>query len=270
MEQIFARNPEERQALSDKCVAIVGCGSVGGSSADIAARTGVGKLILIDPDCFAPENIGRHVLTATSLGKSKVHELARHLSQIHSDLEILPIQEKFNGRLPERPDLIISAVDSFACESLVNGYSLAAKVPTIYVGVWGAARIAEIYYVVPGRTGCYQCFASFRRAQLEMPTDNRKYTDPDFDETKVPGQAGLWANILIANSLAFQVALGLFGLRPELINYENNLWLMNISDFDSPLQPLAVTFGKLNQKGCPICDPSKLDELTIYGRRHTA
>ncbi len=61
----------------------------------------------------------------------------------------------------------------------------------------------------------------------------------NIDVTKVPGQEGLWCNVLMAASL---------------------LWLMNISDFASPLQPLAVTFGKV-RKAYAVCDPSKLGEL---------
>src|SRR5260370_4131863 len=49
-----------------------------------------------------------------------------------------------------------------------------------------------LFRSLPGKTPCYHCFASFRRnAAEELPTDPRKYTDPDFDDTKVPGRSGL-------------------------------------------------------------------------------
>ena len=81
----------------------------------------------------------------------------------------------------------------------------------------------------------------------------------NIDVTKVPGQEGLWCNVLMAAGLQFQVVLGLFGLLDN-IDFEQTLWLMNITDFDSPLQPLAVTFGKV-RRGCAVCDSSKLSEL---------
>ncbi len=260
MEQIFARNPLERRGLSEKCIALIGCGSVGSTVAEIAARTGVGHLILVDPDTFALENIGRHVLTSQAVGMPKAVALKAHLLEINPDLDVTPVSAKFEGCLPQRPDLIISAVDSFVCESLVNAYSLAEGVSAIYVGVWGEARVAEICYVVPGKTACYECYASFRRKTLHVESDLRKYTDPDTDPTRVPGQPGLWANILMAGALSFHLCLGLLRLRPELIDHDRNLWLLNISQYDSPLQPLAVTFGR-PQKGCAICDESKLEEL---------
>ncbi len=228
----------------------------------MAARTGVGKLTLIDPEVLAPENLGRHVLTSTSLGKPKVAALAEHLRAVNPEIDIVSVQGRFQGEFPVKPDLIVSAVDSFSCESHVNTYALDEGVKTVFVGVWGEARVAEIYYVIPGQTACYECFASFRRQTLDVPTDPRKYTDPDFDETKVAGQPGLWANILLASSLAFQVCLGLCGVRSEIIDPERNLLLFNISSYDSPLQPLALTFAR-PQKGCAICDESKLEELTV-------
>ena len=259
---IFARNPEERNALSAKHIAIAGCGSIGGTVADIATRTGVGTLTLIDPDLVSPENIGRHVLTSSAIGQRKVDALASHLAAINPDIVIHKVSGTFSGELAETPDLIISAVDSFQCESLVNIYALGAKVPAIYAGVWGAASVGELYYVLPGKTPCYHCFASFRRtAAQELPTDPRKYTDPNFDHTKVPGRPGLWAQILVVSGLCFQLGLGLLGLRPQLIDELHNLWLFNMTDFDSSFQPLAVTFGKTAHRGCAVCDPSRLIDL---------
>ncbi len=259
---IFARNPRERQALSGKRIAIAGCGSVGSEVAEIAARTGVGRVTLIDPDTLSAENIGRHVLTMHDVGKPKVDALAAHLLAINPELAITRICGAFSGDLAETPDLIISAVDSFQCESLINIYALAAKVPAIYAGVWGAASVGELYYVIPGKTPCYHCFASFRKTAAQaLPTDPRKYTDPDFDDTRVPGRPGLWAQILVVSGLCFQLGLGLLGLRSQLIDDAHTLWLFNMTDFASPLQPLAVTFGKTARRSCAVCDPSRLGDL---------
>ena len=79
--------------------------------------------------------------------------------------------------------------------------------------------------------------------------------------TRIPGQEGLWANILVVAGVAFQVTLELFELR-ETIDYEHALWLVNISDYKSNLQPLAVTFGTV-RKGCAVCDESNLSELSL-------
>src|SRR5713226_6477209 len=256
---VFARNPKEHAVFSSLDIVAVGGGSIGGTLIDILARTGVGSLTLIDPEDFAEENVGRHVLTGDSVGKSKVEELARHVARINPDCRVTALKERFDASLlSSRPDLVVSTADSFQAASLVNSYALREKIPAIFGGVWGEASVAEILYVLPGKTPCYECYGAFRR-NVEIPPDTRRYTDPNYDETRIPGQAGLWANILMVAGLQIQVILGLVGLRDTLKNY-GNVWLMNISDPNCPFQPLALTVGEV-KKGCAVCDPTYLEEL---------
>jgi hypothetical protein len=59
------------QSLVDTRVVCVGVGSLGGAVALQLARSGVGHLTLIDPETLVSANLGRHVLGANNLGKSK-------------------------------------------------------------------------------------------------------------------------------------------------------------------------------------------------------
>ena len=58
IDPVFARNPKEAERLSRKHLAIVGCGSGGSAFASMAARAGIGRFTLIDPDVLALENVG--------------------------------------------------------------------------------------------------------------------------------------------------------------------------------------------------------------------
>lgn len=270
IDTVFARNPREAERLKEKHILIVGLGSGGSAVALMAARAGVGRFTLIDPDQLALENIGRHMLSREFVGQPKVKAVKRAIKAINPQAEVQAIAkdfrtvrlaEMFNGR---NPDLLIGATDSFGCESILNSLSLSEEIPAIYAGCWGEASVGEILYVIPGKTPCFECFARFRRDTAPLPADDpRKYTDPDYDGTRVPSQAGLWANILVISGVAFQVILGLLDPesdRARLIDYTRTLLLANVSKYDSPLQPLAVTFGKV-KKGCAVCDESKLAEL---------
>jgi hypothetical protein len=254
---VFARNPKEHAVFLRTHVAVVGLGTLGGGLVDMLARAGVGRLTLIDPEDFAAENVGRHILDCRSIGKSKAHELAQHVSLVNPECQVTALREKFDT-CPVRPDLIVSGADSFQCCSLVNSYALREGIPAVFGGVWGEASVGEILYMVPGKTSCYECYAGFRQ-HAEIPPDARKYTDPTFDDTRMPGQAGLWSNVLIVAGMQFQVILGLLSLRATL-DYERTVWLMNISDFDCALQPLAVTFARV-KKGCAVCDESCLQQM---------
>ncbi len=254
IDPICARNPKEAECLSKKHLTIIGCGSGGSALALMAARSGIGKLTLVDPETLALENVGRHMLSRSDVGKSKAKALKRLVKEINPNAEVHALADKFK-ELAQTPDLIISAADSFTCESMINDYSLRHGVPAIYGGCWGEASVGEILYVVPGRTPCYECLAGFRRDQVEIPDDPRKYTDLEFDATRIPGRAGLWPNILIIAGVMFQLVLALLDPesdRTQLIDYEHTLFLVNVSKYDSRLQPLATTFGKV-KKGCNIC-----------------
>ena len=117
----------------------------------MAARSGIGRLTLIDPETLALENVGRHMLLRSDVGQAKAEVLKQLIKDINPQAEVDAVVGRFKD-LPERPDLIISAVDSFSCESMINDYSLRENLPAIYGGCWGEASVGEILYVVPGRT----------------------------------------------------------------------------------------------------------------------
>jgi ThiF family len=272
LDPVFARNPKEAELLRNKHLAIIGCGSGGSALADMAARSGFGTFTLVDPEALAPENVGRHILSRAAVGKPKAESVKGAIEAINPAAKVGAIVAKF-ADLAVKPDLLVVATDSFACESLVNDYSLREGVPAVYGGCWGEASVGEILYVVPGKTPCYECYAGFRRQAAEIPPDARKYTDPDFDGTKLPGQAGLWANILVITGVMFQVVLGLAdpeSERRQLIDLDHTLFLLNVSKYDATLQPLAVTFGKV-RKGCAVCDESRLGALgkNLLGKAST-
>ncbi len=271
IDPVFARNPREAEIFGEKHVLFLGAGSGGSGMILMAARAGVGHFTLIDPDTLALENIGRHMLTRESVGQPKVKALKRAVKTINPQASVRAIAEDFRKLKPgeifqgQKPDLLVGGTDSFGCDSMLNGHSLEFGIPAVYAGCWGEASVGEILYVVPGKTPCFECFARFRRDEVPLPKDDpQKYTDPNYDDTRLPGQAGLWANILIIAGIAFQIVLALLDPDGErgrnLIDYDHTLWLANISAYDSRLQPLAVTFGRV-KKGCAVCDESKLDEL---------
>lgn len=270
--RIFARNPIERALVEHAELKIVGAGSVGSAIALMAARAGISRFTLVDHDQLSAENIARHSCDLTSLGQRKVDAVADLIRRINPEAKVIAIGKDFralerealmaSGGGAERT-VLIAATDSFECQSMVNLLALDAGLPALFVGCWGEASIGEILCVVPGHTACFECYAGFRRETTVLPIDDpRRYTDLDFDPTKVPGQAGLWPNILIICGFAFQLVLALVGSEPQdVIDVEHSLLLVNVSDFDSPLPVWSVTPARI-KRGCPVCDESRLSELS--------
>ncbi|MGH8156977.1 MAG: ThiF family adenylyltransferase [Rhodanobacter sp.] len=78
---VHQRGGSAAQTLANKRVVLIGAGSLGGEVSVLLARSGVGRLALVDNDLFEDVNIGRHVLGAESLGKRKVEALKHRITR---------------------------------------------------------------------------------------------------------------------------------------------------------------------------------------------
>jgi tRNA A37 threonylcarbamoyladenosine dehydratase len=115
---------EEAMArLSSARVAVIGVGGVGGWCAEALARTGVGRLLLIDDDTVQPSNLNRQcpALTAT-MGSLKVEAMKVRLLEINPELEVTALAARWTGSGPGDEkvfdaDLIVDAIDSVDCKA---------------------------------------------------------------------------------------------------------------------------------------------------------
>ncbi|MDN6194610.1 MAG: ThiF family adenylyltransferase, partial [Alkalibacterium sp.] len=100
-------------------IAIAGCGCIGGFSAELLARIGIGKLILADPDIFDISNINRQcAATHLTVNQRKAEALKNHLLTINPEMTIECYNEGVNETnvesFLEDVDYVIDAIDYFA------------------------------------------------------------------------------------------------------------------------------------------------------------
>ena len=213
-----------------KRIAIVGVGSGGSALVEMLWRYkadhiyGPFNMTLIDPDKFEASNITRHILREGSVGNFKAEEMAKRYPGMESQnnrfgerVILIPEvywdccslaarrREQEAQYFDERPDLIACCADSDACCQLVNQYCVERKIPCVFAGVHGAAETAEIISYSPGTTPCYACY---EREGPEPEPSQEKYTNPDYDSTKMPHQEGLWCDVLMAAAIQFRAILG--------------------------------------------------------------
>ena len=80
---------EALNIISSKSVMVVGIGGVGSWAAEALARSGVGRLVLVDLDVVSESNINRQIHSLTStLGQSKVEAMAERLHEINPELQL--------------------------------------------------------------------------------------------------------------------------------------------------------------------------------------
>ena len=85
-QRIHSRGGDGRD-FSQKRVLLIGCGSLGGYVAHLLSRAGIGHITITDNDRLGWENLGRHILGASSVGRSKSEALAEKLKE---ELECAP------------------------------------------------------------------------------------------------------------------------------------------------------------------------------------
>ncbi|MBK8090046.1 MAG: tRNA threonylcarbamoyladenosine dehydratase [Chitinophagaceae bacterium] len=109
---------DKLRSLTKSHVMIVGLGGVGSYAAEFIARSGIGKMTIIDGDVVDPTNRNRQLpALATNHGQSKALIMAERLQAINPELELTVIKEFINPEmvvqmLQTKPDYIIDAIDS--------------------------------------------------------------------------------------------------------------------------------------------------------------
>ena len=135
----FKRNSlsrHEQLRLFRSRVAIIGCGGLGGRTAELLARLGVGHLILTDPDNFSESNLNRQIFcTLQTLGANKVEVLASELKQINPALICTQNIHLFNTNSITGSDLVIDGLDSKEARIRLSQLCQKQDVPMIHGAV---------------------------------------------------------------------------------------------------------------------------------------
>lgn len=109
---------EKLERLSTKHVLVVGMGGVGSFAAEFIARSGVGRMTIVDGDVVDPTNRNRQLpALATTHGQSKVEWMADRIRAINPEIELRAIREfvrpeAIDALLDTDADYVIDAIDS--------------------------------------------------------------------------------------------------------------------------------------------------------------
>jgi tRNA A37 threonylcarbamoyladenosine dehydratase len=163
--------------LSNSHIMIVGLGGVGSFAAEFIARSGVGKMTIIDGDIVDPTNRNRQLpALATNHGISKAEIMAERLQSINPELELVVVKQFLNPemvqqQIEQRPSYIIDAIDSITPK--LTFISMAYNQNISIVSSMGAGgRVDPIMLKVADISKTYNCpFAQQIRKQLKADFD---------------------------------------------------------------------------------------------------
>lgn len=121
MDELFSRNilfwgEEFQKNLASKNICILGLGGVGGYTAEMLTRAGIGNLTLVDFDTVSTSNINRQIIaTQTTVGIKKTTLFESRLKDINPNINITLINDFYSEKLNidfTKFDYIVDAIDS--------------------------------------------------------------------------------------------------------------------------------------------------------------
>jgi adenylyltransferase/sulfurtransferase len=148
-----------QRKLSKGVIAIVGCGALGSVAAELLARAGIGKLILIDRDVVDITNLQRQALyTEHDISKPKASCLRSHIAEINSGVAVVAHDTNLDfgniGKLVSGVDLLLDCTDNIDARLLVNEFCVKKKLPWIHSAAIQAKGVVLAF--VPGGP-CFRC-----------------------------------------------------------------------------------------------------------------
>lgn len=138
----FSRNElaigkEGLEKLKGSTVAVLGIGGVGSFSVEALARSGVGRLVLVDKDDVDITNVNRqiHALLST-VGRQKVEIMKERVADINPECEVIALkmfytEETYEEFFSYNPDYVVDASDTISYKIHLMKECLKRDIPII-------------------------------------------------------------------------------------------------------------------------------------------
>lgn len=123
--------------LKRATVMVFGVGGVGSHCIEALARSGIGKLVLIDNDTVSLTNINRQSIAYHStIGKYKTKVMMERIRDINPDIqvetyEMFVLPDNLERLFEEQPDYIIDAIDTVTAKLAIAELALTRRIPII-------------------------------------------------------------------------------------------------------------------------------------------
>lgn len=158
LDAAYSRLPyPERDRLANARVGIVGCGALGSGVARLLAKSGVGHLVLIDPENLAWENIRRHQLGAGAVGFNKANFMAQAIAHENPDIGSTKAYDStVEALLTDVPaaldgmNLIVACTASWSANTFLDAFSSRTGIPVLFAWLEGHAVAAHAVLIMQG------------------------------------------------------------------------------------------------------------------------
>lgn len=169
----------EIEKLQHGRVCVVGCGGLGGYVIEGLARMGIGKLTVIDGDCFDETNWNRQLLsTEKNLGMSKALAARERVMTINSQVEVNAIEALLsadNGRdFIRGHQAVVDALDNIGARKALEQACGAEGIPLIHGAI--AGWHGQVSVIFPGEQTFSKLYPEGVEQGAEVTTGNPSFT----------------------------------------------------------------------------------------------
>ena len=204
--------------LQDKTLTICGVGGVGSLSAEMLARCGIGRLVIIDLDTVEEVNMNRVMYQPKHIGRKKAEVCTEILHDINPDTQVefvstdimdINFEQAFE-LIVSHSDLILNGLDNVPARQYLNVKCINLNKPYVDAGALRSGFGGYVHLVIPKKTACYQCTAS---VQI-----NRKSNDAKGPQcaASLPSTLAIISSLQVQHSLKFLLK---FGRIEDFISY---------------------------------------------------
>lgn len=139
--------------LRRSTVMVLGVGGVGSHCIEALARSGVGRLILVDNDTVSLTNINRQSIAyhstigqyKTQVMKERIRDICPQTEVVTHEMFVLP--ENMDTLFEERPDYIVDAIDTVTAKLALVERAKADEIPIISCMGTGNKLHAEMFEI---------------------------------------------------------------------------------------------------------------------------
>lgn len=164
---------------------VVGIGGVGSWAAEALARSGVGRLTLIDLDVVAESNLNRQAhATLANLGRNKVEAMQDRIRSFAPDCAVTLVDdfvtpENVTALIASDASVVLDAIDQVRAKAALVAHCVARSLPVIVCGGAGgktdAARLTTSDLALTAHDALLSKLRATLRRDFGFPRGEKKF-----------------------------------------------------------------------------------------------
>ena len=233
-------------------VIVVGCGALGSGVARMLAQAGVEHMRLVDPEDLGWENIRRHELGASVVGRGKAQALA---ATIRSDLPMIGFLEGYkmtfatfarkHSEALKHADLIISCTGDWMADTSVEHSLTQSGGGTRAIYGWMEAHALAAHAVLIDKLGARLSDGFDKDGEFRLPVVVGGKPPPP----ECGGASTTFGAIELSHAQSLVAGLAIEALRGKLLFTEWRSWIAAAAAFEE--SEAAISPSWIEKRGIP-------------------